>query len=77
MAYKKRSKNSCSYSCNGYCFWHGDTGEVCDTNNNSHEGYCPMEESDRELQIMGDCIAANGNCSFCSNTDCVRRVENK
>lgn len=46
MSKKKR----CHYFCNGYCFWYGDTGEVCDTNNNQHDGYCPKEENDRELE---------------------------
>lgn len=44
---KRRKK--CSYFCDGYCFWGGDNGHVCDTNNNQHDGYCPMAESDEFL----------------------------
>ena len=73
MSKKTRRKILCSYFCNGYCFWNGDSGEVCDTLNNSREGYCPMEESNLELTILGDCIAYDGNCEVCSNTDCLRR----
>lgn len=51
----KRRKR-CHYYCNGYCFWNGDTGEVCDTGNNSHEGYCPMAESDRELEEIAEAM---------------------
>lgn len=43
-------KRKCHYYCAGYCFWNGDTGEVCDTDNNRHDGYCPMQESDKELE---------------------------
>lgn len=43
-----RRKRKCNYYCNGYCFYHGDTGEVCDTNNNEHEGYC-VKEVDKEI----------------------------
>lgn len=43
-------KKRCYYYCDGYCFWNGDTGEVCDTDNNRHDGYCPMRESDKELE---------------------------
>ena len=46
----KRKKKRCYYFCEGYCFWNGDTGEVCDTNNNQHDGYCHMEESSKELE---------------------------
>ena len=45
-------KKHCYYYCDGYCFWNGDTGEVCDTLDNSHDGYCPMVESDRELEEL-------------------------
>lgn len=51
----KRRKR-CPHYCNGYCFWRGDTGEVCDTGNNSHEGYCPMAESDRELEEIAEAM---------------------
>lgn len=51
----KRRKR-CHYYCNGYCFWNGDTGEVCDTGNNSHEGYCPVVESDRELEEIAEAM---------------------
>lgn len=53
-----KRKKKCNFYCDGYCFWDGDTGEVCDTDNNSHDGYCPKEESDRELQEHADFIAA-------------------
>lgn len=43
-------KKKCYYFCDGYCFWYGDRGEICDTNNNQHDGYCPAEENDRELE---------------------------
>lgn len=46
----KRKK--CRYYCGGYCFWNGDSGEVCDTSNNAHEGYCSMAESDKELEEL-------------------------
>lgn len=45
-----KRKRKCYYFCDGYCFWNGDTGYVCDTNNNQHDGYCPMEESNKELE---------------------------
>lgn len=46
----RRVRRKCYYYCGGYCFWNGDTGEVCDTGNNAHEGYCPKVESDKELE---------------------------
>ncbi len=53
----------CYYYCNGYCFWNGDTGEVCDkimfgTHRRRKDGYCPREESDRELEKIADLIVA-------------------
>lgn len=49
----------CSYYCDGYCFWNGDTGEVCDkiawgTHKAIKDGYCPKEESDRELEEQAE-----------------------
>ncbi len=40
----------CGYYCNGYCFWNGDTGEVCDkiaygTHKRIKDGYCPKEQN--------------------------------
>lgn len=55
---KQRKRRKCHYFCDGYCFWNGDIGEVCDTNNNSHDGYCPMAESDRELEEHAAAIIA-------------------
>lgn len=26
-----KRKRKCYYYCDGYCFWNGDRGEVCDT----------------------------------------------
>lgn len=52
----EKRKKRCHYYCDGYCFWHGDTGEVCDTNNNEHDGYCPMRESDEELERIADAM---------------------
>lgn len=72
---KRRSRKKCSYFCDGYCFWNGDTGEVCDTYNNAHDGYCPKEENDRELESLGECMSLEGNCSLCSQTDCRYRVK--
>ena len=43
-------KKRCYYYCDGYCFWNGDTGAVCDTDNNRHDGYCPLLESKKELE---------------------------
>lgn len=43
-------KKHCYYYCDGYCFWNGDTGEVCDTGDNRHDGYCPLLESKKELE---------------------------
>lgn len=45
----------CGYYCDGYCFWNGDTGEVCDkiaygTHKRIKDGYCPKEQNDRELE---------------------------
>lgn len=51
-----KQKRKCYYYCGGYCFWNGDRGEVCDTDDKSHEGYCPAEENDRELQEHADFI---------------------
>ena len=45
-------KRHCHSYCDGYCFWYGDRGYVCDTGDNSHEGYCPMAESDCELEEL-------------------------
>ena len=53
---KERRKKRCYYYCDGYCFWNGDTGAVCDTGNNMHEGYCPMEESNRELEEIAEAM---------------------
>lgn len=52
---------SCSYYCNGYCFWHGDTGEVCDkmefgSRKRRNDGYCPAEENDRELEELAEAM---------------------
>lgn len=55
----KMKKKKCHYFCDGYCFWHGDMGYVCDTNNNQHDGYCPMEESDKELEAYAKAIIEN------------------
>ena len=38
----------CFYYCNGYCFYYGDTGLICDTDNNEHAGYCPKKEDEEE-----------------------------
>lgn len=51
----------CSYYCNGYCFWNGDTGEVCDkiafgTHKRIKDGYCPKEASDRELEEIAEAM---------------------
>ena len=62
----KKRKKRCHYYCDGYCFWHGDTGEVCDTNNNEHDGYCPMRESDEELEHIADIMIAEQE-SLCPN----------
>ena len=45
----------CSYYCNGYCFWNGDTGAVCDkiaygTHKCIKDGYCPKGQNDKELE---------------------------
>lgn len=52
-----RRKRKCNYYCNGYCFYHGDTGEVCDTNNNEHYGYCPKEDDDEILDAYAEFLA--------------------
>lgn len=42
----------CTYYCNGYCFFHGDTGHVCDcitADGRKRDGFCPMREQDDEL----------------------------
>lgn len=42
----------CPNYCNGYCFFHGDTGEVCDCITASGKriaGFCPLEEHNRRL----------------------------
>lgn len=57
----KRKCKNCFYYCFGYCFWNGDTGEVCDTDNNQHEGYCPREENDRELEEHANAIIEKVN----------------
>lgn len=49
-------KRKCYYFCDGYCFWFGDTGHVCDTDNNRHDGYCPMVESIKELEEHAEAI---------------------
>lgn len=51
------------YYCNGYCFWNGDTGEVCDkiaygTHKRIKDGYCPKEQNDRELEEHANAIIA-------------------
>ena len=53
----------CGYYCNGYCFWNGDTGEVCDkiaygTHKRIKDGYCPKEQNDRELEEHANAIIA-------------------
>lgn len=45
----------CSNYCDGYCFYHGDTGEVCDkiewgTHRKIKDVYCPMEKDNEELE---------------------------
>jgi len=45
-----RKKKRCHYFHKGYCFWYGDKGEVYDTDNNQHDGYCPKEVNNRELE---------------------------
>lgn len=43
----------CMHYCNGYCFFHGDTGHVCDCisiSGKKRDGYCPMREQDDELE---------------------------
>lgn len=52
-------KKRCYYFCAGYCFYNGDTGEVCDTNNNQNDGYCPMEENNKELEEYAKAIIDN------------------
>ncbi len=47
----------CSNYCDGYCFYHGDTGEVCDkiewgTMKKIKDGYCPREEDNRRAEEM-------------------------
>jgi hypothetical protein len=49
----------CSEYCAGYCFYHGDTGEVCDkiawgTNRIIKDGFCPKEADIRELEELAD-----------------------
>ena len=53
----------CGYYCNGYCFWNGDTGEVCDkiaygTHKRIKAGYGPKEQNDRELEEHANAIIA-------------------
>lgn len=38
----------CFYYCNGYCFYGGDNGFPCDTDNNEHAGYCPKKQDEEE-----------------------------
>lgn len=52
----RRVRRKCYYYCGGYCFWNGDTGEVCDTGNNAYEGYCPKVESDKELEELANAM---------------------
>lgn len=49
-------RKKCSYYGEGYCFWHSDAGEVCGTGNNAYDGYCPMVESNRELEEYANAI---------------------
>lgn len=69
----KRKRRGCRYYCDGYCFWNGDTGRVCDTDNNAHDGYCPKAESDKEFDIIEHCYEVNGNCCVCTLTNCSHR----
>lgn len=62
----KRSSKWCYYYCDGYCFYYGDTGEVCDTGNNAHDGYCPMRADDEELERIADSIL----CDLASIESC-------
>lgn len=53
----------CSYYCDGYCFWNGDIGEVCDkiaygTHKRIKDGYCLKEQNDRELEEHANAIIA-------------------
>ena len=46
----KKKRKGCDYYCAGLCYWRSDLGEVCGTENRQYEGFCPMDESDRELE---------------------------
>lgn len=54
----------CPYYHDSYCFYHGDTGEVCDkiswgTGKRIPDGYCPREMDDiRDEQIAEEMIKA-------------------
>lgn len=72
------SKKGCYNYCDGYCFYHGDTGEVCDkiqqgTLKHRKDGYCPMEVDNVELEEQADAIVEGLNAfeKFdCSNVTC-------
>lgn len=49
-------KRHCYYFCRGYCFYNGDDGRVCDTDDNRQEGYCPMEKADEELREISEAM---------------------
>lgn len=53
---KVRKRKKCYYFCDGYCFWYGDNGYICDTDNNRHDGYCPMIEFDKQLEEHAEWI---------------------
>lgn len=49
-----RRKRKCNHYCNGYCFYNGDTGEICDTDNNQYDGYCPKADDEKILNEYAD-----------------------
>ena len=49
-------KRHCYYFCHGYCFYNGDDGRVCDTDDNRQEGYCPMEKANEELREIAEAM---------------------
>ena len=51
----------CFYYCDGYCFYPGDRGYVCDkiawgTGKAIKGGYCPKENDARELEELADAM---------------------